>query len=204
MALFKSQHLFTVDEYLERERNSQERHEYVDGQITAMAGESLEHGDITVNLVMLLGSRLKGTGCRALTKDTKVRSGPSPKAGQNTNGLYCYPDIVVICGQPQYHDEHRDVVLNPAVILEVLSPSTETFDRGEKFRRYQMWNRSLKDYLLVSQTRPVIELYTRQADRGWSYSLTEGLEEFLTISSINCTVKLADVFDRVDFSHLTD
>ena len=90
-----------------------------------MAGESGEHGDITVNLVIALGNQLKGTPCRARTKDTKVRSGPSPRGHQNTSGLYSYPDVVVVCGEPEYHDAFTDVILNPTVILEVLSPSTE-------------------------------------------------------------------------------
>lgn len=198
MALSKSQPLFTVDEYLTLERSSEERHEYLDGQIYAMAGESDAHADISVNLVVTLGNQVKGTHCRVRTKDTKVRSGPAPKPSQSTTqGLYSYPDLVVICGEPQYHDEHRDVILDPTVILEVLSPSTEAFDRGEKFSRYQMWNPTLKDYLLVSQDRAQIEHYARQADGSWRYNLVQGLGAAVAIASINCTLALSDVFDRV-------
>jgi Uma2 family endonuclease len=123
-----------VDQYLEMERASEERHFYLDGEIYAMAGESGAHGDISANLVISLGTQLKGKPCRARTKDTKVRSGPNPTAGRNTDGLYSYPDVVVICGEPHYHDEHE--VTNPTAIVEVLSPEMEAFDRGEKFTRY--------------------------------------------------------------------
>jgi Uma2 family endonuclease len=199
MALSKSQPVYTVDEYLSLERTSAERHEYLDGLIYAMAGESGAHADITANLVFILVGQLKGKECRARSKDTKVRSGPTPKHRQATSGLYSYPDLVVLCGEPQYHDEHADVILNPTVIVEVLSPATEAFDRGEKFRRYQMWNQTLSDYLLVSQDRPQIEHYARQAGGSWSYDRAEGLEASVAIASIGCTLRLVDVFDRIEF-----
>src|SRR6266478_1977725 len=91
------------------------------------------------------------------------------------------PDLVVICGEPQYHDEHTDVILNPSVIIEVLSESTESFDRGEKFHRYRAWNPTSTDYLLVSQTAPIIEHFSRQLDGSWSYRIYQGLERSVTI-----------------------
>lgn len=198
MALSKTEPLFTVDEYLALERASEERHEYMDGQIYAMAGESLEHGVISVNLVAILVNQLKGTSCQVLTKDTKVRSGPEPRSG-SYGGLYSYPDLVVFCGKPQFHDEKADVILNPTVILEVLSPHTESFDRGEKLTRYLKWNLTLKDYLLVWQRRPQIDHYSRQADGSVSCSLVEGISSSIAIASINCTLSFADVFDRITF-----
>jgi len=191
--------MYTVDEYLALERASEERHEYLDGQIYAMADESGEHGDISANVAGSLVSQLKGTPCRARIKDTKVRSGPAPRSRQSTAGLYSYPDIVVICDEPEYHDAHTDVILNPTALVEVLSPSTEAFDRGEKFDRYQVWNPTLKDYVLVSQDRPHIDHYSRQADGSWSYRSHTGREASVVISSIQCTLKLADVYDRVVF-----
>jgi Uma2 family endonuclease len=191
--------MYTVDEYLTIEAESEERHEYLDGHIFAMAGESGEHGDISVNIVASLANQLKGKPCRARTKDTKVRSGPTPKGRQSTNGLYSYPDIVVVCGEPEYHDAFTDVLLNPTVIVEVLSPATEAFDRGEKFARYQAWNATLTDYLLVTQDQPQIEHYTRQADNSWSYQRHTGLASQVAIPSIQCTLKLADVYDRIAF-----
>lgn len=200
MHLPKPRPLFTVDEYLALERAAEERHEYLDGEIFAMAGESGEHGDISVNLAASLHAQLKGTPCRARSKDTKVRSGPSPRGHQNTSGLYSYPDLVVICGEPEYHDAFRDVILNPTVILEVLSPSTESFDRDVKFSRYKDWNPTLMEYMLVSQDRPQIEQFQRQADGSWSCQRQTGLDTSLAIPSIQVSLQLADVYDRVVFA----
>ena len=198
MAIKKSELLYTIEEYLAIERRSEDRHEYLDGYIFAMSGESDAHGEISANLSVLIGSQLRGASCRMRIKDTKVRSGPTPRPGSN-KGLFSYPDFVVICGERQFHDEHRDVVLNPTVIIEVLSESTESFDRGEKFQRYQLWNPTLSDYLLVSQTQPIIEHFIRQADGSWSYHLYSGLEQRLFINSINCELRLSDVYERVVF-----
>jgi Uma2 family endonuclease len=192
--------VFTVDEYLERERAATERHEYLDSHILAMAGTGPEHGDISLNLAGLFYLQLKGTSCRARTKDTKVRSGPTPLPGHGSRGLFSYPDVVIVCGEPEYHDAHQDVVVNPAVIVEVLSPTTEAFDRGAKFTRYQTWNPTLTDYVLVSQDQPKVEHYRRQADGGWSYHRHAGLGTAFTIPSIRCTLTLADVYDRVTLS----
>jgi len=190
----------TVDEYLAFERESAERHLYLDGDIFDMAGESGEHGDITTNVVVLLANQLKSTPCRVRSKDTKVRSGLGPASGRATAGMFSYPDILVICGKPDYHDIHRDVVLNPRVIIEVLSPSTEAFDRGGKFKRYQTWNPTLTDYILVSQAEPQVEHFMRQADGRWMYSLHTGLEARVIIESIGCTLQLSEVYDRVSFA----
>lgn len=99
----------------------------------------------------------------------------------------------------QFHDEHRDVLLNPTVIIEVLSPTTEALDRGEKWARYQTWLPSLTDYLLVSQSRPLIEHYRRQPDRGWLYSSVDGLDASVSLASIGRTLRLADVYERIVF-----
>jgi Uma2 family endonuclease len=199
MATRRSNPLYTVEEYLALERASPDRHEYVDGYIYAMAGESGAHADISTNLVREVSTQLRGTPCRARSKDTKVRSGPTPRFGQTREGLFSYPDLVVICGEPEYHDEHRDVILNPAVIIEVLSESTEAFDRGEKFRRYQMWNPTLTDYLLVQQVAPVVEHFSRESDGSWSYRVYEGLDQSFVIKSINCELQLSDIYERVSF-----
>lgn len=199
MALPESEISLTVDEYLALERKSEERHEYLDGFIFDMAGESPEHGTICTNIVAEIRNQLKGSRCQAWSKDFKVRSGPAAKKGRRTKGLYSYPDLVIFCGEPVFHDEHRDVLTNPAVVLEVLSPTTEAFDRGEKFLRYQNWNPTLTDYVLVSQTMPVIEHFSRLTDGGWSYHVYQDLSDTLTIHSINCTLSLAEVFDRIEF-----
>jgi Uma2 family endonuclease len=191
----------TEPEYLAIERASGERHFFIDGEIYAMAGDSPAHGDISASLVGTVVIQLKGSPCRARTKDTKVRSGPTLAAGETRRCVYSYPDLVVICDQPEYLDEQEDVILNPKVIMEILSASTEAFDRGEKFLRYQTWNASLTDYLLISQDQPRIEHYTRQADGTWIYRHTIGLAASVEISSIACTLRLADVYDRIVFSH---
>ncbi len=200
MGLAQAQHSYTVEEYLAFERESEERHEYLDGLIYAMAGESGEHGDISTNLALELASQLKGKKCRARLKDTKVRSGPIPKQKFSTKGLYSYPDAVVICGEPEYLDEHRDVVTNPKVIIEVLSPTTEAFDRGEKFDRYDFWNPTLTDYLLVSQDQPKVDHFIRQDDGNWTRIVYRGLKSKVIIKSIGCTLKLVDVYDRIHFA----
>ena len=190
---------YTVDEYLALERGAFERHFYVDGDVYAMAGESPDHRIVSANLAGTVVTQLKGKPCQARIKDTKVRSGLAPMAGHQTKGMFSYPDIVVICDEPEYHDAHRDIVLNPKCIIEVLSESTEAFDRGEKFARFQKCNPTLTDYVLVSQDKPQVEHYQRQPDGGWSYHRYEGLDESVLIASIGCTLNLADVYDRVVF-----
>jgi Uma2 family endonuclease len=190
---------FTVDQYLAFERAADERHIFLDGEVFAMAGESDPHGIITVNLVITLGSQLKRNPCSVRTKDTKVRSGIGPISGHTVKGMFSYPDIAVICGESEFHDAHKDVILNPTAIIEVLSPSTEAFDRGEKFMRYRAWNTTLTDYLLVSQDKPLVEHFTKLPDGSWSYRDYTGLEAVVAITSIGCTLKLADVYDRITF-----
>ena len=200
MSLPRSYTPYSVEEYLALERKSEERHEYLDGEIHAMAGESLEHGSICTNITGQLYTQLRGKECQVLSKDTKVGSGPPPQSSRSTRGSYSYPDLVVVCGDPKFHDEHRDVLVNPTVIIEVLSPTTEAFDRGEKWIRYQTWLQTLTDYLLVSQTKPQIELFHRHGTAEWRYSLVHGLEGSLSLDSIECTLQLADVYDRIVFA----
>lgn len=172
MATGRSLPRYTIEEYLSIERRSEDRHEYVDGSIFAIAGESGAHADISTNLVAEVSVQLRGAPCRVRSKDTKAHSGPTPRPG-TTKGFFSYPDLVVICGEPLYHDEHQDVTLNPVVIIEVLSVSTEGFDRGEKFHRYQLWNPTLTDYVLVSQKAFVVEHFNRQSDGAWTYKIYE-------------------------------
>jgi Uma2 family endonuclease len=114
-------------------------------------------------------------------------------------GLFAYPDLVVVCGALQFHDQARDVLLNPTVIVEVLSPSTEAFDRGEKFRRYRTWLPTLTDYVLVAQEGPLIDHYHRQEDGTWVLRALEGLQANMHLGTIGCTVPLADVYERIMF-----
>ena len=191
--------LFTIEEYLTLERTEVERHEYLDGCVYAMAGESPDHGRICVNLTRRLAAQLDGSGCEVFSKDLKVRCGPMPRPGGSREGLFAYPDLVVICGALQFHDQAREVLLNPQVILEVLSPSTEAFDRGEKFHRYRRWLPTLTDYVLVAQDRPVIDHYHRTETGRWEVDTLEGLGARLHLPSIGCTVALDAVYERIVF-----
>ncbi len=196
--------LFTIEEYLALERTEEERHEYLDGCVYAMAGESPDHGRICVNLTRRLAAQLDGSGCEVFSKDLKVRCGPMPRPGGSHQGLFAYPDLVVICGALQFHDQAREVLLNPRVILEVLSPSTEAFDRGDKFRRYRAWLPTLTDYVLVAQDRPCIDHYHRQDDGTWALRTPEGLDDALHLATIGCTVRLAEVYERLVFPARAD
>jgi Uma2 family endonuclease len=196
--------ILTEDEYLAFERAAEDRHIYVDGEIFAMAGESGAHADIITNIVISLGNQLGDGPCRVRDKDSKVRSGPLPKSPRRPAGLYSYPDVVVICGEPEYLDGFQDVILNPKLIVEALSGSTEAFDRGDKFLRYQKFNPTLADYILVSQDRPQIEHYHREKDGSWKYTIHEGLKAVVKIESIKCRLKAADVYKRVKFAAETD
>jgi Uma2 family endonuclease len=198
MAVPKEKLLVSAEEYLEMERAATERHEFIDGYVYQMAGESLEHSRINVNLLTLLNTQLRGKRCEALSPNMKVRSGPFIKEQRTRKGLFSYPDVSVVCGEPKFHDEYQDVLINPTVIIEVLSESTEVFDRDEKFRRYQTNLESLQDYVLVSQVLPLLQIYSRQPD-GWLYKHAAGLDDVLYLPSINCRLPLADVYDRVTF-----
>jgi Uma2 family endonuclease len=200
MSVRQIEQLYSVTEYLAMERTSEERHEYLDGQIYAMAGESLQHGIICMNLSGILQNQLVGKPCMGLSKDMKVRSGPRPQMTRSAKGLYSYPDLLVVCGVPQSHDQRQDVLLNPSVIIEVLSPSTEAFDRGQKFMRYRTWLPSLTDYILVSQSQPLIEQFPREPSGPWMIGpAVSDLTASLEVSSIGCSLPLAGVYDRVSF-----
>lgn len=183
---------FSPEQYLSLERVSEIRHEYLDGSVYAMAGESPEHSTICFNLAGVMHAQLRGTSCRGFSPNMKIRT--------DTGGLYAYPDLSVVCGEPTFHDERRDVLLNPTVIFEVLSRSTENYDRGEKFLRYTTQIESLRDYVLISQQRPRVECFSRQPDGAWASSEVESLENRLDLPSINCRISLADVYERIDFS----
>jgi Uma2 family endonuclease len=194
----------TEDEYLKFERESTDRHQYLDGETFAMAGASPEHNDITTNVVVSLGNQLGDGPCRVWDKDVRVRSGPLPKSPKRPAGLYSYPDIVVICGEPKFLDEHKDVLLNPSALIEVLSESTEEFDRGIKLARYQRYNPTLTDLVLISQDVPQIEHYHREQDGTWTYRICEGLKAILKLPSIKCRLRAAEVYRRVKFKKDAD
>ena len=198
MALPDTLPSFTPDEYLAFERSSENKHEYLDGLIYAMAGSSPEHSTICVNVSEVITRQLRGTPCRPFSADMKIRCLSSPSTTRRRRGLFAYPDLIVVCGEPVFHDTQQDVLVNPTLIVEVLSPSTEAYDRGEKFLRYQELT-SLTDYLLVAQRYPCLEHFARQANGQWLLTLETHLSSSICIASINYRLPLADVYEWVQF-----
>ncbi len=178
----------TPEEYLALERRAKIKSEYWQGELYAMAGASTNHTIIGANALAELVMQLKGRPCTAHTSDMRVKVARAD--------LYTYPDVTIVCGKAKFEDRHEDTLLNPTVIIEVLSPSTEAYDRGAKFELYRMLE-SLSDYLLVSQERPTIEHYTRQPDDQWLLATYKGLDAVAAIPSIGCELRLADVYDKV-------
>jgi len=176
----------TADQYLQLERASEMRHEFLDGLMYAMAGESRDDRSICFNLATEIGAQLKNGKCQGFSPNMKVRAG--------LGGLYAYPDLMIVCGEARFHDEQGDVLLNPTVIFEVLSPSTEKYDRGEKFRRYSTQIESLKDYVLVSQDQMRIEHHHRESDGTWTLTESRDPDGVLSLGSIECDLSLVDVY----------
>lgn len=191
MALAKTHPVFSVKGYLDFERVQLDRHEFLDGSVYAMAGESPNHSTICFNLNTIIGLQLRGTRCRGFS--------PNMKIATSEKGLFSYPDLAVICGQPTFYDNTKDVITNPTVIVEVLSPSTENYDRGEKFLRYTNQIETLQTYILISQDKPLIEIFPRQENGGWESEIIEGMESVLKIDSIECEVVLSELYDLVEF-----
>jgi Uma2 family endonuclease len=180
----------TPDEYLVGERLSEGRSEYLDGVVCPMTGASVKHIKVVANLTAELIIQLRGRPCDVLPTDLKVRLPDSRK--------FFYPDVTVVCGELQFHDKRRDIILNPLLVIEVLSESTEAFDRGAKFQAYQTFD-SLKEYVLIAQDKPVVEQFVRRADGKWTYTAVAGLEGSLSLPSVECTLNLSAVYDKVDF-----
>lgn len=182
---------YSPEEYLAFERSSESKHEYLDGQIYAMAGASPKHNQICFNLAGELHPLIKNTTCVGYTSDQKIRT--------DLMDLFSYPDLTIVCGEPVFHDQKQDVLLNPTVIIEVLSPRTEVYDRSTKLERYQNLS-SLTDYILIYQDRPCVEHYVRQkGKRQWLFTIETDLTAEIEISSIKCKLKLADIYNRVKF-----
>jgi Uma2 family endonuclease len=173
-------------QYLELERTSELRHEFLDGLVYAMAGESPDHSTICYNLATITGSQIKERPCRGFSPNMKVQAG--------IGGLYAYPDLMIVCGEARFQDDRGDVLLNSTVIFEVLSPSTEKYDRGEKFLRYRTRIESLKDYVLVSQDKMQIEHYHREFDGTWTLTEARSQEGLLLLTSIESKLELIDVY----------
>jgi len=181
----------TPGEYLEIERAATFRSEYYRGEMFAMTGGSPRHSRIKTNVLVELGLRLKGHECAPYDSDLRILV--------TATGLYTYPDASVVCGALMFDDERRDTVLNPTVLVEVLSASTEAYDRGKKFNHYRRIE-SLREYVLVSQDEPKIEHYLCCDDGSWKLTEAAGLEGTLHLPSLGIDVPLREVYDRADFS----
>jgi Uma2 family endonuclease len=180
----------TPEEYLARERVAEQKSEYFAGQIYAMAGASRRHTRIVFNMNGILWIVLKGTACTGNGSDMRVKV--------STLGKYTYPDLTIVCGKEQFEDGVQDTLLNPTVIVEVLSDSTEKYDRGKKFEHYRQIE-SLREYLLISQNEPRVEKYLRKEDGTWIFSEALGPDGVMELASVACELHLADVYAGVEF-----
>lgn len=192
---------YTEAEYLAWEEDAPYKSEYVNGriiplhgEIRAMSGGTSDHGVISANIIGTLWVALKGGGCRVLTSDIKLHSG---------DGSLRYPDVSVVCGEIKYHGRGRIVMTNPLVLVEVLSPSTEIADRGEKMLGYQSID-SLQSYLLVDQYAARLEQYARKENGHWDYQVVEGREGVVTIPALQVTLSLSDIYDGIEFGDKRD
>jgi Uma2 family endonuclease len=181
--------LLTPEEYLAVERVAPYKSEYYDGEMFAMAGAREGHNLIATNAIRDLSQQVRSRPCRAYGSDMKVRTAV---------GLYAYPDASLVCGKPEFLDNIRDTLLNPSLIVEVLSPSTEAYDRGKKFELYQSIP-ALREYLLLASDRVHADLYVRQAGGLWLLSSAGDLDDVLTMESVGCSLKLADLYEKVEF-----
>jgi len=185
------QHLFlSPEQYLAQERRAEFKSEYVNGEIFAMAGAGREHNQISSNIVASLSAQLLDKPCSVYASDMKVKIDKAHK--------YTYPDIVSACDPQRFEDGFTDVLLNPSLIIEILSDSTEAYDRGLKFLHYQRLE-SLREYLLVSQKTCQVEKYERQADKLWVYSEFHDLGDIVTLNTLNCSIALNDIYRKVEF-----
>lgn len=180
--------LVTPEEYLAFEREAEYKNEYLNGEIRAMTGASREHNLITTNLVRDLSLKLRGHPCEVYPSHMRVRI-PSVN-------VYTYPDVVVVCGEPKFEDGHLDTLLNPTLVVEVLSKSTMRYDRTTKSDYYRTLE-SLAEYLLVAQGEYAVEQYERQADGRWILKEARGLDSVVELRSVGCVLPLSEVYERV-------
>ena len=186
----KTKHRYTPAEYLALERAAEVKSEYLNGEIFLMSGASRRHNVIVTNIVRELSAQLRGRPCETYAIDMRVRVSDA--------GLYTYPDVVAVCGEPMLEDRHLDTLLNPTLIVEVLSPSTEAYDRGRKFEFYRKLP-SLREYLVVSQDAAHIDRFVVDDFGRWTLTDASGLDATLDVVSVDCALRLADVYERIEF-----
>jgi Uma2 family endonuclease len=184
------QKVYTPEQYFAKEEKAEVRSEYEDGEITAMAGGSLNHLQITANLTVFLDSKIRKKGCRTLPSEMKV--------WVEAFRSFYYPDVTVVCEKPEFYKERNDAIVNPKLLIEILSKSTEAKDRGEKFFAFQTME-SVEEYVLVSQDKYVVEKFTKQNDGSWKYLATIGIDSEITFESVGESLKLSEIYDLVAF-----
>ena len=177
------------EEFLSWERKAERKSEFYDGEIFAMAGASREHNLIVTNLAGELSQQLKNKPCEVYLSEMRTRI---------PNGPYVYPDVVVVCSEPQFEDKGLDTLTNPLVVIEVLSESMADFDRGTKFRYYRRIE-SLREYLVVDQAEPFVERHSRGAGDAWQLEESAGLSAAMRVESLGCTLSLTDIYFKVSF-----
>ena len=218
--LLQEKKILSSEEYLALEREATIKSEYFNGELFAMAGASRDHNQISSNIVRLLGNELLEKQCSVFSSDMKVRIQDTEDKEKDRENFfsvrideitkYTYPDVVVVCKDEQneeqneeqkyeqYEDENKDVLLNPIVIVEILSDSTEAYDRGDKFLHYQLID-SFSEYILISQYACKVEKFSRQTDDTWIYSKYVNMEDIVHIESIECELPVSEIYRKVNF-----
>jgi Uma2 family endonuclease len=182
--------LLTPQEYLARERAAETRSEYYRGEMFAMSGASWEHTLIKDNIAREAGNALRNGPCRVVTSDLRVKV--------DATGLYTYPDVVIVCGSPRFEDNQFDTLLNPQIIVEVLSDSTEKYDRGKKFNHYRQVN-ALQEFVLIAQNEPTIDRYVRQGDASWNLTSYAGVGTTFSFATIEVHITMSEIYRGVTF-----
>lgn len=181
---------YTVEQYAAMEETAPYKSEFISGRIRAMSGGTPDHSLIAGNIILALGLKLIGSPCKVYTSDLRIGIMPID--------VETYPDVTVVCGERHVNPFDKNSVINPSAVFEVLSPSTEAYDRGEKWARYRRLD-SLEEYLLVSQDKPLVEQYVRQEDGTWKFTYVEGLEAGSGVTVLGVTLPLAEIYDRITF-----
>ena len=180
----------SVEDYLSIENAAPFKSEFYEGEMFAMAGASPPHNFIKDNLVRSLGNRLEAGRCRTASSDQRVRI--------ERTGLFTYPDIVILCGKPKFSPRDPLAIINPIVIIEILSASTEDYDRGTKFKQYRQIP-GFREYVLVAQDEAIVERHTIQPDGSWNLTVVEGLDASLELASVGVTIPFGEIYRDIEF-----
>lgn len=189
-------HRYSIEDYIAFDHQAEDRYEYFDGEIVCMSGGSLSHNRIMSNLMTSLANQLAGSGCEVLPSEMRIKV-PTARP-------YRYPDVVVVCGEPEIETlQGQELLVNPVLLIEILSPSTAAYDQGEKFIGYQSIP-TFREYVLVAQARAQITHYTRQPDGQWLRNDLVGIKNIIALSSIGCTLTFEQIYRRVRFNQVGD